>query len=147
MHKVISLTRDECELLLQGAAIGRAAIDTAHGPHIVPVNYSVVDGAVFIRTTATSVLGKYLHQGPRAMAFEVDSIDDYDQLGWQVLVRGEATWVADPEVLKRLRVTWPPQPWAPGIRLLHVRLPMTELSGLRVSGGFDTKRVPDSPSP
>ena len=44
------LSPSECEALLRSGVAGRVALVTPGGPHIVPVNYSIVDDAVIIRT-------------------------------------------------------------------------------------------------
>jgi hypothetical protein len=128
------LDEDHCAELLRSGVIGRAALTTPSGPHIVPVNYSVVDDQIVIRTAPHSMLGTY---GPGSLvAFEVDRIDYERHLGWSVLARGRAHAVTDQAVIKRIYGTWPPRPWADGPRSLFLGLPWDELTGVRLGRGW-----------
>ena len=128
------LDRDHCADLLRSGVIGRAALTTPSGPHIVPVNYSVVDDEIIIRTAPYSMLGTY---GPGSLvAFEVDCIDYQRHLGWSVLARGRAHQVTDPDAVMKVNDRWPPRPWADGPRSLLIRLPWDELSGVRLGRGW-----------
>ena len=53
------LDQEECNRLLRSGVVGRIAIVTPTGPYIVPVNYSVVDDMVVVRTTPYSVLRRH----------------------------------------------------------------------------------------
>lgn len=132
------LSQHECEALLRAGVAGRVAISTPGGPHIIPVNYSVVDGAIVVRTSPYSVLGTYGRDS--TLAFEVDQFDHANQRGWSVVARGRAEVVHDPDELEHIRRVWPPRPWASGARSLYVRLPWTELSGRQLGGGWDAMR-------
>jgi hypothetical protein len=50
---------DECRELLDAGLVGRVAVSTPMGPHIVPVNYAVVDDCIVLRTSPYSVLGSH----------------------------------------------------------------------------------------
>ena len=104
----------------------------------MPVNYSVVDGAVVIRTSPYGVLGTYGRDG--ALAFEVDQIDHDRQRGWSVVARGRAEPVHDPQEIDRIRREWEPRPWAAGARSLFLRLRWTELTGRQLGSGWDPIR-------
>jgi nitroimidazol reductase NimA-like FMN-containing flavoprotein (pyridoxamine 5'-phosphate oxidase superfamily) len=129
------LTHAECERLLRAGVAGRVAVSTPTGPHIVPVNYSVVDDAVVIRTTAYSLLGTYGRD--TTLAFEVDQFDHDYHRGWSVQARGRSEAVVDQEELDHIKQVWAPQPWASGSRNLVLRMRWTELSGRRLGGGWD----------
>ena len=131
MDEVIALTTVECEGLLRDGVGGRIALAAPDGPHIVPVNYSVVDDAIIVRTSPYSVLGTYGRD--RMLAFEVDRFDRERRRGWSVLARGRGEVVEDADELAHIRAIWEPRPWAAGARTLHVRLRWSELSGRRVS--------------
>ena len=51
MAEVRELSRSECETLLRRGVVGRVAVAAPSGPHIVPMNYSVIDGSVVVCTT------------------------------------------------------------------------------------------------
>ena len=135
MPEAIDLTHEQCERLLRAGITGRVALSTPDGPHIVPVNYSVLDDAVILRTSPYSLLGTY---GRGSMlAFEVDGVDHDRWRGWSVVARGRGAAVIDPVELERIRVVWEPRPWASGTRALHLRIPWTELSGRQIGADWD----------
>lgn len=129
MNQLKELDTTECLRLLGQRGIGRAAVATPDGPHLVPVNYAVVDGSIAIRTSPYSILGTYARAS--MLAFEVDDIDEETHSGWSVVVRGRCLPETDPATLSRLR-TLLPESWAPGARTLYLRLPLEEISGRAV---------------
>jgi nitroimidazol reductase NimA-like FMN-containing flavoprotein (pyridoxamine 5'-phosphate oxidase superfamily) len=130
------LAFDECARLLQSGVVGRVALSTPQGPHLIPVNYAVVDEAVYIATSPYSALGTY--GAHNLVAFEVDHFDYDTHTGWSVAVRGRAETVTDPAEVHRLKRIWAPRPWADGSRNLHLRIPWTELSGRSLGGDMWT---------
>lgn len=132
------LSWSECEGLLRAGVVGRVALATANGPHIIPVNYSIVDGAVVISTSPYSVLGTYGREA--TVAFEVDHFDYEYRRGWSVVARGRIEVVSDPEELRHIRQVWEPTPWASGVRSLYLRLPWQELTGRQLGTGWDPMR-------
>lgn len=120
---------EECAGLLRVGVVGRVALGTPDGPHIVPVNYSVVDEAVVVATSPYSVLGTYGRDS--MVAFEVDGLDPENHEGWSVVVRGRAE-ALDPVELRGVAERGAPRVWADGARALTLRIPWTELSGRRV---------------
>ena len=101
MAESFAMSDDECERLLRGNVVGRVALSTPDGPHIVPVNYAVVDDAVVVRTSPYSVLGTYGRDA--VLAFEVDQFDHENQRGWSVVARGRAEVVTEPADLDHIR--------------------------------------------
>jgi len=135
VQDIIDLDHDECERLLRAGVAGRIAIATPNGPHIIPVNYSVVDEAIVVRTSPYSLLGSYGRD--TTLAFEVDQFDYENQRGWSVVARGRGDFVTDIDEMDHIRKVWSPRPWAGGSRTLYLRLRWTELSGRRVGAGWD----------
>lgn len=135
MNEPIDLSPDMCEQLLRAGVAGRVALSTPDGPHIVPVNYSVVGNAIILRTSPYSVLGTYGRES--MLAFEVDQFDHDRWRGWSVIARGRAQVVTEPAELDRIKATWDPHPWAAGNRSLHLRLPWAEISGRQIGAGWD----------
>jgi nitroimidazol reductase NimA-like FMN-containing flavoprotein (pyridoxamine 5'-phosphate oxidase superfamily) len=134
------LSTDECDRLLRFGVVGRVAVTTPKGPHIVPVNYSVVDDMVVFRTTPYSVVGTY---GMNAqMAFEVDHVDYDYWTGWSVLARGRGEPIADAAEVQRINHVWPPHPWASGQRNLYLALRWTELTGRRLGPPVSDRDLP-----
>lgn len=141
MAETRDLTGEECERLLRAGVVGRVAVATPEGPHIVPVSYSVFEATIVVRTASYSVLGTY---GRDAMlAFEADHVDYERHLGWSVMARGRSWGEADLEELARIDAAWPPRPWASGERDLHLRIRWSTLTG-RILGS-EWHRVNESP--
>lgn len=130
MHESIDLTQAECETLLRSGVVGRLALSTPSGPHVIPINYSVVDDAIIVRTSPYSVLGTYGRGS--TLAFEIDRFDHEYHRGWSVVARGRAEFVTDAGELDHIRAVWQPHPWAAGAREMHLRLRWDELSGRRL---------------
>lgn len=124
------LSYSECTALLRSGVAGRLALATPDGPHIVPLNYSVVDSAIVVRTSPYSLLGT--HGRDAMVAFEVDSIDASTQQGWSVVARGRAEVVRDPEQVEHIRAVSEPPTWASGGRALLLRIRWRELTGRRL---------------
>jgi nitroimidazol reductase NimA-like FMN-containing flavoprotein (pyridoxamine 5'-phosphate oxidase superfamily) len=127
----VELGFEECATLLCAGVAGRVAVCTPDGPHVIPLNYSIVDGSVVLRTSPYSVLGTY-GRGAK-LAFEVDNFDEDHQEGWSVVARGRGEEIRDTSELNRVRAGGGgARPWADGSRPLYLRIPWTELSGRRL---------------
>ncbi|MEP9363244.1 pyridoxamine 5'-phosphate oxidase family protein [Nocardioides sp. CN2-186] len=138
MHESIDLSLDECRQLVAAGVGGRIALSSPNGPHIVPINYAVVDDAIIVRTSPYSVLGTYGRGN--MLAFEVDQFDYQRQRGWSVVARGRGEAVVDRDELDHIRSRWEPRPWAASAaRGLHLRLRWTELTGRRIGAGWDIR--------
>jgi nitroimidazol reductase NimA-like FMN-containing flavoprotein (pyridoxamine 5'-phosphate oxidase superfamily) len=127
MAELKELTYAECRALLVAGEAGRVAVSTPDGPHIIPLNYSVVDESIVFRTSPFSVLATYGRN--TKLAFEVDHVRDEVQRGWSVVVRGRADVITDPAELAHIRQICPPVPWADGTRNLYFRLALQEVTG------------------
>jgi len=135
----VELSPAECLDLLSNRDVGRVAMATPVGPRIVPVNYTVQDGAVVFRTAPYSELSTYGWN--TELAFEVDSLDHETHRGWSVVALGRARLVEDVEEVAAIRAGgWEPRPWADGSRNLYVKLVWRALTGRRV--GDDSSQRP-----
>ncbi|WP_432479300.1 pyridoxamine 5'-phosphate oxidase family protein [Nocardioides sp. GXQ0305] len=124
-----------CEALLRAGVVGRVGFTSPAGPEVAPVNYSVVDTTVVLRTSADSALATY---GVDAVvAFETDHVDFTSHRGWSVVARGRAALVHDPKELDRIRHEWEPRPWASGPRETTLRIRWDELTGRKLGEGWD----------
>jgi hypothetical protein len=128
--KFTELSTQECGSLLSTHGVGRVAVPTASGPVIVPVNYSVVDGAIIFRTDPHAVPSQ---ASDSQVAFEVDRIDGAFSQGWSVLVRGHARAVTDPDSVQRLQERAFSMPWAGGQRDLWIRIDPLSITGRRIT--------------
>lgn len=125
----------ECESLLRSHSVGRVAVATPTGPHIVPVYYTVTQDAVIIRTSPYSVLGTYGRN--TNLALEVDGFDHQRERGWSVQARGRCDVVEDYAEIARIREGPQSPPWAGGSRSLFMRLQWNELIGRRLGSGWN----------
>jgi nitroimidazol reductase NimA-like FMN-containing flavoprotein (pyridoxamine 5'-phosphate oxidase superfamily) len=140
------LTKSECFSLLSGQHLGRVAVVDDQGPIIFPVNFVLDRHMVVFRTDEGTKLAAAARGG--RVAFEVDGADQAAHTGWSVVIRGEATEVADPAELARLR-TLRLSPWAPGTKSRYVRILPARLTGRRISAatGPPDPDTNESPGP
>jgi nitroimidazol reductase NimA-like FMN-containing flavoprotein (pyridoxamine 5'-phosphate oxidase superfamily) len=135
MPELVDLDRAECERLLRRGTFGRVVLVTPSGPDIVPVNYTVVDDTVVVRTTSSGMLARHGHG--RRLAFEVDLVDHDRWHGWSVVAQGVGELVVNPEDGAPGRVLL--RPWADGDRSSELRIAWTELTGRRVGTAWDAE--------
>ena len=116
--------------MLRSTRWGRVAWATPEGPRILPVNYAVRDGNVYLRTGLHGSLAGVATG--TTVALEADELDDRVTSGWSVVVLGRAETVEDrTEVAKVFQSG--PEPWAPGARPVLVRIVPSEITGRRFS--------------
>ncbi|MDX6301679.1 MAG: uncharacterized protein QOF53_2893 [Nocardioidaceae bacterium] len=127
-QRVEPLDPPECMRLLASVRLGRLAWTADEGPHVLPVNHSVLEGNVVFRTDLYSTVAEATRSG--TVAFEADELDDRLQSGWSVLVRGRAEHVEDPNEMAELFHRMG-QPWAPGSRPLVARVIPSQVTGRR----------------
>ena len=121
---------DECLKLLSTRTVGRLAYVARAGvPDITPVNYSIDDDCILIRSGA----GPKLQAAERRelVAFEVDDLDETDQSGWSVVVHGRAERIMEPN---RGDAPGMPRPWAAGPRVHSIRITPRRITGRRITG-------------
>jgi nitroimidazol reductase NimA-like FMN-containing flavoprotein (pyridoxamine 5'-phosphate oxidase superfamily) len=122
------ISEAECLELLASHRVGRVAYCDDQGPVVLPVNYVLAQDSVLIQISPHSTLARHL-RAARA-SFQIDDFDEYNQTGWSVLVRGNATHVdsADLPADDSDR----PHAWAEGQRTFHVRITPSDISGRRL---------------
>ena len=128
-----ALSQQEAVALLATIPVGRVVFTVGALPAIVPVAFAVHDGAVVMRTSPESRLAKAAPGG--VLAFEVDDIDAETRTGWSVVVMGVATVVANPE--QRAAIDGVVDAFAPGRKDVCIRLPLTVVTGRRVTAVRD----------
>ena len=142
MAELHVLSARECESLLRSHDVGRIAVSTPTGPHIVPVNYTVTQDAIIIRTSPYSVLGTYGRN--TTLALEIDGFNHERKRGWSVQARGRGVPIEDYAEIARLREGPQSPPWAGGSRSQYIRLEWQELTGRRL--GLDWSLLDDAAS-
>jgi uncharacterized protein len=126
MHTIEPLAEHECWALLAEHKVGRLVVTVGSQPDIFPVNYTLDDGAIVVRTAEGTKLAAAL-MGQR-VAFEIDHIDENQQLGWSVVVHGEARESRTlPSVMHDKALDL--EPWATGEKLRFIHI-----NPLRVTG-------------
>ena len=124
------LDRDECIKLMERhpACVGRVAL-AGPRPVIFPVNYAIDRGNVVFRTDPGTKFDAAVNES--YVAFEVDWVEPSWQIGWSVVVRGQAHEITDPEELQRVR-RLPLLPWTEGDKEKFVSVDTTLISGRRL---------------
>ena len=89
-HRLLTdLDEADCYRLAATEPVGRLAWMGPDGPSVVPVNFTLEEGAVNIRTAAYSALARECDDS--RVAFEVDAYDPDSRLGWSVIMTGRAS--------------------------------------------------------
>lgn len=125
-----AIPAEDCWQLLHAQGVGRIAWANSEGITILPVNHTVVEDGIIIRTTPTGLLGELAHDV--TVAFQVDDVDAETQIAWSVLVRGRARELTEAERADRSMTI--PEPWAGGERNLLLRISVEQISGRVLSG-------------
>jgi len=132
--RLYDLSLPECEDLLRASVAARVAFVAPDGPHIVPVNYAVLERSMLVATSPASQLGRF---GPRTpLALEIDGFDYDREQGWSVVVRGLSEVVDEELLAEAFGAPCKPRPWALGRRDLYLRIPWEEVSGRRIGAGW-----------
>ena len=128
------LRPEECLALLAAHApkVGRVGVIQDQRPHVLPVNYVLLDGMVVFRTGRGAKLTAAL-QGT-AVAFEADAVDASWEEGWSVVIHGRGELVDSEDDLRQL-AQLPLRPWVPAERAAHVRIVPDQVTGRSIEMG------------
>lgn len=99
----------ECKRLLVSASVGRLGYSTSNEQRIVPMNYVLADDHLVFRTASDNEVAHFA--SGRAVAFQVDEMNQQQQSGWSVLVSGTAQKLPSAS-LRAMDVGETPEPWA-----------------------------------
>jgi len=96
-HGIVeTLDRNTCLQLLATQDVGRLAVAVpGRGPHVVPVNYTLLRGSVVLRSAPGTKLERLVTQ---PVTFEVDQVEPSGRAGWSVVVEGLAYEASDWEI-------------------------------------------------
>ncbi|MYR26045.1 MULTISPECIES: pyridoxamine 5'-phosphate oxidase family protein [unclassified Streptomyces] len=127
-HPVLEeMGEEECRRRIGAHGVGRLGFTTeTTGPVILPLNYTLIDGELTLRSTPG---GPLAHVAGGTVAFEVDRVDEALGAGWSVLATGTLRRVTDPARTEALeRAAWS-APWAGGDRTTWFTLRPERLTG------------------
>ncbi|MGH1491996.1 MAG: pyridoxamine 5'-phosphate oxidase family protein [Acidimicrobiales bacterium] len=124
------LDHDECLSRLSRHSLARIGYVDAGWPVVVPVNYQLDDGDIYIRSLA----GGKLEAAKRGdvVCLELDGYDERLRTGWSVLAHGSLELIEDPAVLRR---AWAndPEPWVSADHWQWLRMVPLSLTGRDVA--------------
>ncbi|MGI9594626.1 MAG: pyridoxamine 5'-phosphate oxidase family protein [Acidimicrobiales bacterium] len=125
-----TLDRTECLARLSRHTMARIGYVDAGWPTVVPVNYRVDNGDIFIR----SLSGAKLRAAERGdiVCLELDGYDEGLRTGWSVVAHGGLEVIGDPAVLEQ---AWAndPQPWVASDDWQWLRIVPISVTGREVS--------------
>jgi nitroimidazol reductase NimA-like FMN-containing flavoprotein (pyridoxamine 5'-phosphate oxidase superfamily) len=122
------MTRPACLDFLRARTVGRIAITHEAMPAIIPVNYTLLDGRILVRTAETTTLARGCDGA--VVAFEVDDLQADGAGGASVLVVGLAEHLPAWAV-RELEGVEPVSAMGPGRDVL-IAIPLRRVSGRRV---------------
>jgi uncharacterized protein len=128
-RRVEHLTTAECLELLASVAVGRVVFTDRGLPAVIPVAFVVDADTVVVRTAQGSRLARAADDA--VLTFQADVVNETSKTGWSVVVTGHARIEDDPTEQERIsRVL---DPWVPGIKDVIIRIPLTMVSGRRIT--------------
>lgn len=125
---LMELDPQETRELLGTARVGHLAYHSSRGLDIAPVNYSLGEDVIYIRTVVEGTLAA-LATDHQEVAFLVTYFDRLSQTGWSVKVRGTVGGVDEGVEVPDFE----PKPWPGMPRTVLLRLPIEEITGRRVT--------------
>ena len=118
-----------CWSLLEKGTVGRLAVTIGRQPDIFPIHFLVRDRTVVFRTAGgTKLAGALLGE---LVAFEIDAIDEENQVGWSVVVHGTATEAETLDEVLEAELL-PLEPWVDATKDRWVTITPTEVTGRRI---------------
>jgi nitroimidazol reductase NimA-like FMN-containing flavoprotein (pyridoxamine 5'-phosphate oxidase superfamily) len=131
------LDEAECMRLIAPGGIGRLCFAGQFDLTVLPVNYTVHDGAVLFRTAPEGTTEEDLRTGigvasaEYRVAFEVDDFDIQTHEGWSVLVQGPAHHL-DSDEERAAAEAIGLQTWAGSNRDHFIRVTPARVTGRRI---------------
>ena len=135
-RSLVELTSEQCFALLSGERVGRLAYCDAIGPVAIPVNFALAGHDIVFRMEPHNTA---FASAPDMVAFEADRVDDSQDSGWSVVVRGRLATVDLDDVPRLLGelTAGPPRPWAAGVHNVWVRIRPELVTGRRLGERSD----------
>ncbi|HEX9517341.1 MAG TPA: pyridoxamine 5'-phosphate oxidase family protein [Streptosporangiaceae bacterium] len=111
-RRLEQLTRTKALDLLSSVNLGRLVFTHQALPAIRPVNHLVECESIIVRATAGAAIISAANRHGVIVAYEADSIDSENHLGWSVIVVGTARLLTDEGAAAHYRARL--QPWISG---------------------------------
>lgn len=134
------LSREECLRLIREVPVGRIGVVVGGIPVVVPVNFTLLDDDVVVRTGTGQKLVAAVSRS--AVSFEVDSLDLDAHAGWSVLITGGASEITRPDqraAVSELGL----ESWISG-RQRYIRIRSEVVSGRRLVGRDQSRVIPET---
>jgi nitroimidazol reductase NimA-like FMN-containing flavoprotein (pyridoxamine 5'-phosphate oxidase superfamily) len=132
-RRMEELTKAQSLELLSMVQVGRLAFVHHSLPAIRPVNHLVDGEAVIVRATAGAAITQMLDGHLRVVAYEADAIDTVRQLGWSVVVVGNAHVIRDRFLAAEYRSRI--EPWVAGLADEVISIAADMVHGYRMVPG------------
>jgi Pyridoxamine 5'-phosphate oxidase len=130
--------------LLGTISVGRVVFTARALPAIRPVCHLVDGDRIIIRADRKAAITSELRaEAGTVVAYEADSIDLVDHLGWSVIVVGVAHRVIDPDVAAIYRLSL--RPWVGGVKDQVIAIHADMVTGFRLVADRASPEDLDSP--
>jgi len=130
--------------LLDSISVGRIVFTSRALPAIRPVCHLVDDDHIIIRTDRNAaIISELRADAGTVVAYEADSIDMADHLGWSVIVVGVAHPVTDPDLAAFYRQSL--RPWVSGVKDQVISIHADMVTGFRLVADRASTADLDSP--
>ena len=120
------LDDEACWERLRSEDLGRLAVAGAGRPDIFPINYTVSDGAIYLRSAEGSKLVSVVIN--EWVAFEIDGYIPADNHAWSVVAHGKAELLGNLEIEEYV-AGLPLFPWNTSPKNRFIKIDVLELSG------------------
>lgn len=124
-YPVRELSEDECWERLAGEEFGRLAFLMVDELHLVPINYALDGRLLLFRTAGGNKLFAVVLS--HDVVFEIDHVDEQQQLAWSVIVRGFPRLLEEDEAHRAEQVGL--RPWVDIRKDSVVEITATSVSG------------------
>jgi hypothetical protein len=128
------LDRDECMARLERHTVARIGYVDTGWPTVVPVNYRVQGGDIYMRSLAGAKL-KAAERGD-TVCLELDGYDEALRTGWSVIAHGALEVIHDAATLRQAW-TNDPHPWVAAPQWRWLRMVPFSVSGRTVAPGTE----------
>ena len=117
---------EACWERLRSEELGRLAVAVTGRPDIFPINYTVSDGAIYLRSAEGSKLVSVVIN--EWVAFEIDGYIPADNHAWSVVAHGKAELLGNLEIEEYV-AGLPLFPWNTSPKNRFIKIDVLELSG------------------